>query len=50
VYGVDGLKIGGGGGGIGYGICACACLIVPPKKATHPATTNFASNNPLKSG
>ena len=43
VYGVDGLKIGGGGGGIGYGICACACLIVPPKKDTHPATTNFAS-------
>ena len=43
VYGVDGLKIGGGGGGMGYGNCACAGLIVPPNRATNPATKNFPS-------
>jgi hypothetical protein len=43
VYGVDGLKVGGGGGGMGYGNCACAGLIVPPNRATNPATKNFPS-------
>jgi hypothetical protein len=43
VYGVDGLKIGGGGGGIGYGNCARAGLIVPPNRATNPATKSFPS-------
>jgi hypothetical protein len=43
VFGVDGLKIGGGGGGMGYGNCACAGLIVPPNRATNPATKNFPS-------
>jgi hypothetical protein len=48
VYGVDGLKIGGGGGGMGYGNCACAGSIVPPNRATNPATKNFPSVIRLK--